>query len=213
MITFEEFKQFFDANKAKDEVKALVGQPAEMTAESVQAFLDSDKGRPVVDRYVNRAILSHDEKRAPEIQKQIDEAREAGKAEGAKAGTMSAEERLTAKIAEMEKSIKDRDAAIARKDRDEKIRAIAAEKKAPSWLTDAVIENPSATIETATARFDAFAKAHKEEIEAEVNQRLSTNGHKPGGGRSPDDGGDKSMAGLSDEIKAALNDPSLDRFK
>ena len=202
-MTFEEFKEFFEANKTKDEVQKLVGAAGELTEASVTEYLESDRGRPIVDRYVNKAVRSHDEKRAPEIEKQIEEARSAGKAEGEKAGSMSAEEKLMERITAMEQTIHDREATIQRNERDQEIRKIAAEYKTPAVLLDTLLENPSATVDGARARFEAYAESHKEEVNNDVNQRLQS-AYKPGSGRSPEPAGDDATSGLPDDIKEAM---------
>jgi hypothetical protein len=181
-MTIEEFKEFLEANRDKDEVKALI-QP-DLTAETVSAFLESDKGRPIVDRYINAAVKSHDEKRKPEVDRLVTEAVEKARKES----TMSVEQQLQQQMSELKNQIAQRDADLARRDMVSKLRVKADEMHVPLDLA-VDLDNPNLTEERAIARMEAYAKTHAETISAEVNKRL-TNGHKPGSGDSPEPGPD-----------------------
>lgn len=178
-MTFADFKAYFDENKDKDEVKKLTGK-AEMTDPAVTEFLESDAGRPIIDRYINRAVRSHDEKRQPEIDRLIADAVEKAKKEG----TMSAEDKVQKQLEELRGEIKKRDADLARRDMVTRLRAKAEEMHVP--LDIAVdLDNPALTEEKAVERMTAYATRHKEQIAEEVNRRLGQT-PKPGTGTAPE---------------------------
>jgi len=180
-MTLAEIKAWMKDNTDAAEVKTYIGELAAdvpLSGERVVSFLETDDGfkaaKPLFDRYANKAIQTHDEKRAPEIVKQIEQA----KAEAKKETEMSFEERTAQSIAELKKQIEDRDAAIARSALIDEIRGIAAEKNVPLELA-VDLTNPALTKENATARIELYAKANAAQIQDEVNKRLLT-GHKPG---------------------------------
>jgi hypothetical protein len=179
MITIDEFKEYFEANKGKDDIRAIVGAAPDLTDETVTAYLESDKGRPIVDRYVNKAVRSHDEKLKPEIDRMVKDAAEKAKRESA----MTVEDKLQQQMAELQEQIKQRDADLARRDLVSKLHSKAAEMGVP--LEIAVdLDNPNLTEDRAMVRMEMYAKQHAAKVSEGVNARLVT-GHKPGSGDAP----------------------------
>lgn len=176
-MTFKEWSDWFEENKTQDDVKGFIETltPA-ISEKAVVEYLESD-GRPILDRYINKAVRSHDEKQKPEIDRMISEAVETAK----KDSTLSNAEKTQKRIDELEAKLKQRDTDLARRDLISKLRSKADEMHIPLDLA-VDLENPNLTEEKALERMDAYQKRHKEQIDAEVNSRLVTTAHKPQSG-------------------------------
>ena len=184
-MTFAEFKAYFDENKADDEVKKLIGTiKPELTEPIVTAFLESDAGKPIVDRYINKAVRSHDEKRQPEIDKLIADAVERAKEDG----KLSATDRMQKQMDELKAELSKRDSDLARRDLISTLRTKADEMHVPLELA-VDLENPNLTQSRAVERMEAYAKRHADQINEEVNKRL-INTAKPGSGTGAPPAGD-----------------------
>lgn len=71
-MTFEEVKKYIEENKDTEEVKGFLdGFKTPVTAESVQAYLDTDEGRkilqPINDRYFTKGLETWKEKSFPSL--------------------------------------------------------------------------------------------------------------------------------------------------
>lgn len=202
-MTVEEIKKYLAEHKSDDGVKALLAELTPgPTADQVEKFLDSDEGfnslRSRFDRYAQKAITTHDEKRKAEIERQIEEA----VAKAKKESTLSVEEQMKAEMAELRTELKRRDTDLARRDLISKLRDEAEKLHVP--LDIAVdLDNPNLTEERAMERMQAYAKRHADEISTEVNQRL-VGTPKPGSGNAPKPVGD--LRKLSVEEAIALEE-------
>lgn len=181
-MTVKEIRDYLVEHSRDGEIVAMLKEfaPA-LSADQVERYLDSDEGfsamRPRFDRYAQKAITTHDEKRKPEIDRAIQEAIDKAKNEG----SMSAQERIQAQMTELQNQIKQRDADLARRDMIGRLRAKAGEMNVP--LDIAVdLDNPALTEERAIERMTAYARVHADQISAEVNKRLVSDTHKPGTG-------------------------------
>lgn len=178
-------KQGIDVSE--DVIAAMEGYTEPLTGEQVLGFIDSDDGfnavRSRFDRYAQKAIQTHDEKREADIEKRIKDATDKAKQES----EMSAEERIKADLDGLKAQIAERDQALARRDLVSQIRQEAEKRGVPVELA-VDLDNPQLTIEKAVTRLEAYAEANKGQIEAEVNKRLISS-HKPGSGNEPDDKG------------------------
>lgn len=179
-MEIEEVREWLSENKGQPEVSKLFGELAPLNAERVSEYLDSDEGfaalRSRFDRYANKAIQTHDEKRESEIEKRIEDAVN----DATKKSKMSATEQVQAEVEALKQQIADRDAAIQRRDLVGKIREEATKRNVPA---DLVIDfdNPNLTEEKAVERMEAYAKMHADEIQTQVTQRLGAS-YKPGSG-------------------------------
>ena len=185
-MTITEIRAYLSENKADENVKALLSEfaPArELTGDSVVSYLETDEGfrtaKPLFDRYAGKAIQTHDEKRAPDIQKLVEEA--ASKAR--KESEMTAQERTDQAIADLKAQIAASNAALDREKMLSEIRAVAESKGVPVDLA-VDLTNPSMTLDYAKQRIDNFVKAKEAEVSAGINDRLK-GAHKPGSGTEP----------------------------
>jgi hypothetical protein len=183
-MTMEDFRDFWEKNGKKAEVQDIIGTK-ELTSEEVTDYLETADGKRIVDRYINRAIISHDEKQKPEIEKRIADAVADAAEKAKKEGAMSTEDRLQSQISQLQEQIAAREADLKRRDLERTLRDKAGELQVPF---DLVIDltNPNLTEDAGVQRLQAYAERHAGEIDQEVNKRLATNGVKPRTGTGPE---------------------------
>jgi len=176
-----EVRTFFEKNKDSEEVKGLIASFAIITPEAIGKYIESEEGfkilRPHFDRYAEKAIKTHDEKKRAEIDEEISKkVAELGK----KKDLTVAEE-----VAEIRKTLAASASELARERILRQLEAEAASRKLV--LKDELdIDNPKLTLESGIERLDARVKRYAEVTNAKANELLA-GGFKPGGGA----GGDK----------------------
>lgn len=184
-----------------DVIAAMEGYTEPLTGEQVLSFIDSDDGfnavRSRFDRYAQKAIQTHDEKREADIEKRIKDATEKAKKES----EMSAEERIKADLDSLKAQIAERDQALARRDLVSQIRQEAEKRGVPVELA-VDLDNPQLTLEKAVSRLEAYAEVNKGQIEAEVNKRL-TSSYKPGSGNDADG---EAVGGMPKDVMEAASE-------
>lgn len=184
-----------------DEEKEEAGQEATNSAESAKQWLDSDEGKAwfqsTLDRTIAKALKTHDEKRAPEIEKRVEAEREKARQEA----NMSAEEKMKAQIDEIQSKLSSAEQKAAKNERDSTLLKYAVEKKVSDRLIADILANPGATVETGKASIDAIAEGLEEIRKQTVNEALVNGSHKPGSGsvgdetsKLPGDPNDMSMS-------------------
>ena len=185
-MTIAEIKAYLSENEADENVKALLSEfaPArELTGDYVVSYLETDDGfrvaKPLFDRYAGKAIQTHDEKRAPEVQRMVEEATAKAKRES----EMTAQERTEKAIADLNAKIAASEQALYREKMLSEIRAEAESKGVPVDLA-VDLTNPSMTLDYAKQRIDNFVKAKEAEIASGINDRLK-GAHRPGSGNEP----------------------------
>jgi len=181
-MTVEEIKTFLSEHQDEEGVKELVAsmQP-KLSAERVNELLsDSETFKlfePHITRAIDKAIKTHDEKRAPDIQKRIEEAKELA----SKEAKMTEEERAQVENQKTAKELAELKSQLARRDMISELHKEAAKRNVPLELA-VDLDNPSLTLDRAIERMDAYAEKNKAVIEKEINEHLTRNAHKPGSG-------------------------------
>lgn len=155
-------------------------------AEVAQQWLDTDEGKAwfqsTLDRTIAKALKTHDEKRAPEIEKAISAARD----EGRKEGTMSEAEKRDADLKKLQEELSGLKGELSKKERDAQLLQYAESKKVPMRAIADVLANPSATVDSGKASIDGIAETLEEVRTQTANERLVSESHKPGSGSSGD---------------------------
>ena len=182
-MTIAEIKAYLSENEADENVKALLSEfaPAtELTGEKVVQFLETDDGfrvaKPLFDRYAGKAIQTHDERRAPEVQRMVEEATAKAKRES----EMTAQERTEKAIADLNAKIAASEQALYREKMISEIRAEAESMGVPVEIA-VDLTHPTLTLDYARQRIETFAKAREAEVSAGINDRLK-GAYKPGSG-------------------------------
>jgi len=182
-MTIAEIKAYLSENEADENVKALLSEfaPArELTGDSVVSYLETDDGfrvaKPLFDRYAGKAIQTHDEKRAPEVQRMVEEATAKAKRES----EMTAQERTEKAIADLNAKIAASEQALYREKMISEIRAEAESMGVPVEIA-VDLTHPTLTLDYARQRIETFAKAREAEVSAGINDRLK-GAYKPGSG-------------------------------
>lgn len=166
------------------EVELKEGAEPEATnpSEVAQKWLESDEGRawlqPTLDRTVAKALKTHDEKQAPEIERRIKEAEEAA----LKKGSMSEAERMNATIAELQKKFEQAESKAAKQERDTALLSYATQTGVPTKLIADLLANPGATLDSGKASIDAIAEGLEEIRKQTANAQVVNGSHKPGSG-------------------------------
>jgi len=154
-------------------------------AEVAKTWLESDEGKawlqPTLDRTVAKALKTHDEKQAPEIEKRIEAEREKARKEG----SMSTEERLQEQIKDLQQKFSDAESKAERQTRNAELLKYATENKVPAKMLSAILANPGA-LDDCKASIDAIAEGLEETRKAGANETLVNDSHKPGSGDSGD---------------------------
>ena len=164
-----------------------------LTVDRVRAILQTDEGEELVkslgfigsdevDRRISKAIATHDEKQAPEIEKKLAKARE----EGQKEGSMSEAEKQAAKIDALSNELSSLKGQLTKKDRDAELRQYAESLKVPSKAITDVLANSAHTLETGKASIDAIAETIEAIRKESANSALIDESHKPSGSQDAD---------------------------
>jgi len=157
-----------------------------LTVDRVRAILQTDEGAELVksmgfigsdevDRRISKAIATHDEKQAPEIEKRLAAAKE----EGQKEGSMSEAEKQASKIDKLSNELSSLKGQLSKKDRDAELREYAAEKKVPFKAITDVLANPGHTLDTGKQSIDAIAETIESIRKESANSALIDESHKP----------------------------------
>jgi hypothetical protein len=151
-------------------------------SEVARQWFGTDEGRawlqPQLDRTIAKALKTHDEKRAPEIEKAISAARE----DGRKEGSMTEAEKRDADVRRLQEELSGLKGELSRKDRDAQLLQYAEEMKVPRKAIADVLANPAATVESGRASIDGIAETLEQIRKDAANQTLINDSHKPGSG-------------------------------
>lgn len=132
-------------------------------------------------------------------------------------------DRLNKEAQDSKKTVEERLADIER-DNADKERALGKERLVNQLRKEAAergidfesmwdIDNPPPSLEKGIELLDR-QKKYIAELETKIrNEQMVSKGHKPGSGKAHDTDANIFPAGLSEEIRAAMSDPALDRFK
>jgi hypothetical protein len=175
-MTIAEVKDFITKENDTKEVREMIQSVAVITPEAFGKFLESDDGfkvvRPHFDRYAERAIKTHDEKKREEIEAEISK----------RAAELGRKEKLTVaeEVSEIKKRLDAKDSELARERTLRQLEAEAAKRKLV--LKDEIdIDNPKLTLERGIELLDARQRGY-EERETRIKNELLSSGFKPGAG-------------------------------
>jgi D-ribose pyranose/furanose isomerase RbsD len=184
-----EVKAFLEKNKDTEEVKALMASYAAITEERLGEFLkvkeNFESVRSHFDRYAEKAVKTHDEKKRAEIDEEISK----------KVAELGKKEKMTVadEVAEIKKRLDSKDGELARERVLRQLEAEAASRKLV--LKDELdIDNPKLTLESGIERLDARVKRYAE-VESKKANELLAGGFKPGSGNNG--GGGESKVDVS----------------
>ncbi|MFP7243608.1 DUF4355 domain-containing protein [Pediococcus pentosaceus] len=138
--------------------------------EQTQTYTQSD-----LDREVDRRLAKANEK----FEKQLQEAKEAGKSEGQKLAAMSEKERKDAEIEARENKLAKREAELQKKELTSTVSDQLSEKGLPTSLAETLVELGDADI--IHGAIDSIEKAIQQGINQGVNERLQSEGPQTGG--------------------------------
>jgi hypothetical protein len=193
-------KAFFEKNRDTEEVKGLVASYAVITPEAVAKLVETEEGfkvlRPHFDRYAEKAIKTHDEKKRAEIDDEINK----------KVAELGKKEKMTVadEVAEIKKRLDAKDNELARERILRQLESEAASRGLV--LKDELdIDNPKLTLDGGIERLDARVKRYAEVQNKKANELLS-GGFKPGAGS-----GSERKGALTAKDYAAL--PFAERIK
>lgn len=195
MEGIEEVKAFLEKNKDTDAVKSLVASYAVITPEAVAKLVDSEEGfkvlRPHFDRYAEKAIKSHDEKKRAEIDEEINK----------RVTELGKKEKMTVadEVAEIKKRLDAKDGELAR---ERVLRQLESEAASRGLvLKDELdIDNPKLTLDGGIERLDARVKRYAEVQNKKANELLA-GGFKPGGGTGNEPKVDVSKMGTKERFE------------
>ena len=169
-----------------DEMKEGAEPEATNPADVAKQWLESDEGKawlqPTLDRTVAKALKTHDEKRAPEIERMLEEA----KSKAAQEANMTAEERWQAKANETAQKLDTLERQLAKERRDSTFLKYAESKKLPAEYVDTILGNPVYDEEAGKEAIDRIAARYEADVTTKVNEAIVSQSHKPGSGSTGD---------------------------
>lgn len=187
MITIEEIKAFFVANKEKPEVLAFLAENTpkrELTPEEVSVYLESEVGQkvlqPITDARITKALRSHDEAQAPKVKAEVD------KRVIAEVAKLAPKE-----MTEEQKQIKELTLKFEQSEREKQNEIIKSRLSAEAlklkldvpYLLDEFLPP---TFEDGVVKLQKIKK-HEDEMHTRwINEYIASNAAKPGSGNSGD---------------------------